>query len=51
MSVVDCAFDGVAWESSPLGDPVLGGIVAWVDCVLEKVVELGDWRRRTPGSS
>jgi flavin reductase (DIM6/NTAB) family NADH-FMN oxidoreductase RutF len=35
-------FDGVAWESSPLGNPVLDGIVAWVDCELEKVVELGD---------
>ena len=35
-------FDGVDWESSPLGNPVLGGIVAWVDCELEKVVELGD---------
>jgi 3-hydroxy-9,10-secoandrosta-1,3,5(10)-triene-9,17-dione monooxygenase reductase component len=35
-------FDAVAWRPSPLGNPVLEGIVAWVDCVVEKVVELGD---------
>jgi 3-hydroxy-9,10-secoandrosta-1,3,5(10)-triene-9,17-dione monooxygenase reductase component len=35
-------FDGVAWQPSPLGNPVLEGIVAWVDCDVEKVVELGD---------
>jgi 3-hydroxy-9,10-secoandrosta-1,3,5(10)-triene-9,17-dione monooxygenase reductase component len=35
-------FDGVAWQPSPLGNPVLEGIVAWVDCEIEKVVELGD---------
>jgi flavin reductase (DIM6/NTAB) family NADH-FMN oxidoreductase RutF len=35
-------FDGVAWASSPLGNPILEGTVAWVDCVIEKVVELGD---------
>lgn len=35
-------FDGLVWEPSTLGNPVLGGIVAWVDCDLEKVVELGD---------
>jgi flavin reductase (DIM6/NTAB) family NADH-FMN oxidoreductase RutF len=35
-------FADVAWEPSPLGNPVLEGIVAWVDCVVEKVVELGD---------
>ncbi|MGH1553065.1 flavin reductase family protein [Streptomyces sp. L7] len=26
----------------PLGNPVLAGIVAWVDCTVEKIVELGD---------
>ncbi|MFF0018838.1 flavin reductase family protein [Streptomyces sp. NPDC005374] len=35
-------FDGVTWKSSPLGNPVLDGIVAWVDCGVEKVVEIGD---------
>lgn len=38
----DDRFDGVAWGWSPLGNPVLEGIVAWVDCEIEKVVELGD---------
>jgi 3-hydroxy-9,10-secoandrosta-1,3,5(10)-triene-9,17-dione monooxygenase reductase component len=32
----------VAWESSPSGNPILDGTVAWVDRVIEKVVELGD---------
>jgi flavin reductase (DIM6/NTAB) family NADH-FMN oxidoreductase RutF len=35
-------FTDVPWRPSPLGNPVLEGIVAWVDCVIEKVVELGD---------
>lgn len=35
-------FDGVAWTPSPLGNPVLDGIVAWVDCTVEQVVEIGD---------
>ena len=35
-------FQGAAWQESPLGNPVLDGIVAWVDCTVEKIVELGD---------
>jgi flavin reductase (DIM6/NTAB) family NADH-FMN oxidoreductase RutF len=35
-------FEGLSWQSSPLGNPVLDGAVAWVDCVVEKVMELGD---------
>jgi 3-hydroxy-9,10-secoandrosta-1,3,5(10)-triene-9,17-dione monooxygenase reductase component len=35
-------FDGVEWTRSPMDNPVLAGIVAWVDCDVEKVVELGD---------
>jgi 3-hydroxy-9,10-secoandrosta-1,3,5(10)-triene-9,17-dione monooxygenase reductase component len=35
-------FDGVTWEPSPLGNPVLDGVVAWIDCEVDKVVELGD---------
>jgi flavin reductase (DIM6/NTAB) family NADH-FMN oxidoreductase RutF len=35
-------FEGVTWQPSPLGSPVLEGIVAWVDCTIEKIVELGD---------
>ncbi|MGW5715201.1 flavin reductase family protein [Amycolatopsis sp. NPDC003865] len=35
-------FDTVSWAPSPLGNPVLDGIVAWVDCTIEQEVELGD---------
>ncbi len=35
-------FDGVAWETSPAENPILDGVVAWVDCAIDKVVELGD---------
>lgn len=35
-------FEGVAWEQSDLGNPILEGTVAWIDCTIEKVVELGD---------
>lgn len=35
-------FAGTPWRPSPTGNPVLDGIVAWVDCEIEKVVELGD---------
>lgn len=35
-------FDGVTWEPSASGSPVLDGAVAWVDCVIEQVVEIGD---------
>ncbi|MFJ8927566.1 flavin reductase family protein [Streptomyces sp. NPDC102364] len=35
-------FAGTGWRRSPLGNPVLDGVVGWVDCTIEKVVELGD---------
>ncbi|MGI5460174.1 flavin reductase family protein [Streptomyces sp. CA-249302] len=35
-------FEGMTWEASPLGSPVLDGVVAWVDCAVEQVVEIGD---------
>jgi 3-hydroxy-9,10-secoandrosta-1,3,5(10)-triene-9,17-dione monooxygenase reductase component len=35
-------FEGVPWTPSPLGNPVLDGVVAWVDCTLVEVVEIGD---------
>lgn len=35
-------FDGVLWERSPMRNPILEGVVAWVDCSIDKVVELGD---------
>lgn len=35
-------FAGVGWERSVTGNPVLDGVVAWVDCIIDKTVELGD---------
>nr|WP_255682232.1 flavin reductase family protein [Luteimonas sp. BDR2-5] len=35
-------FDGVEWELSSLGNPVLDGIVAWIDCSIHDVIEIGD---------
>lgn len=35
-------FAGLDWHLSPLGNPVIAGAVAWVDCTIDQVVELGD---------
>ncbi len=35
-------FDGVEWELSPGGSPVLAGAVAWIDCEIDSVRETGD---------
>lgn len=35
-------FDGVAWTPSPLGSPLLAGVVAWVDCTLWREYDGGD---------
>lgn len=35
-------FSGVDWQPSPLGNPILSGSVAWVDCEIDQVVQLGD---------
>ena len=35
-------FDGVEWRPAPSGNPVLVGVVAFVDCDIERVVETGD---------
>ncbi|MYR06879.1 flavin reductase [Gordonia sp. SID5947] len=35
-------FTGVSWEQSEYRNPILDGVVAWVDCTIEKTVELGD---------
>ncbi|MGN7871257.1 flavin reductase family protein [Paracoccus sp. 22332] len=35
-------FAGVSWRPSPLGDPVLDGVVAWIHCRLEAISEAGD---------
>jgi flavin reductase (DIM6/NTAB) family NADH-FMN oxidoreductase RutF len=38
----DDRFDGVVWRPSTTGSPIIQGVVAWIDCDLEKVVEAGD---------
>ncbi|MFJ9249582.1 flavin reductase family protein [Streptomyces sp. NPDC101776] len=35
-------FTGQAWVPSPLGSPLLEGVLAWLDCELHAVHEVGD---------
>jgi len=35
-------FAGVAWTPSPLGSPVIDGVLAWIDCTLAAVHPGGD---------
>jgi flavin reductase (DIM6/NTAB) family NADH-FMN oxidoreductase RutF len=35
-------FDGVDWRPAPLGSPIIGGAVSWVECTFEDVREAGD---------
>lgn len=35
-------FAGLAWHPSPAGNPVLDGVVAWIDCDYASVTEAGD---------
>lgn len=35
-------FDDVAWRPAPLGSPILGGAVSWIECTYEDVREAGD---------
>ncbi|MCW2363718.1 MULTISPECIES: flavin reductase family protein [Sphingobium] len=38
----DDKFEGMAHGTSPGGLPILDGALAWIECAIEKVVELGD---------
>lgn len=38
----DARFEGQSWRPSPLGSPVLTGVIAWIDCTVEAVHEMGD---------
>lgn len=38
----DRKFDGVAWHPSPAGNPVIDGVVAWIDCEYANVLDGGD---------
>jgi 3-hydroxy-9,10-secoandrosta-1,3,5(10)-triene-9,17-dione monooxygenase reductase component len=35
-------FEGLPWRLSPLGSPVLDGVLAWLDCRLASVSDAGD---------
>lgn len=35
-------FDGVKWSVSNGGSPILDGVIAWVDCDIDQIVESGD---------
>ncbi len=35
-------FDGVAWRPGPTGSPIVERAVAWIDCEVEDVYEMGD---------
>ena len=39
---IDDKFDGVRWRTSSSGSPIIDGVLAWIDCDLENVVEAGD---------
>jgi flavin reductase (DIM6/NTAB) family NADH-FMN oxidoreductase RutF len=38
----DERFDDVAWRPGPSGSPIIERAVAWIDCELEHVYEMGD---------
>ncbi|MFT4042405.1 MAG: flavin reductase family protein [Gordonia sp. (in: high G+C Gram-positive bacteria)] len=35
-------FDGVSWRESTNRNPIIDGVVAWIDCIIDDTVELGD---------
>ena len=35
-------FEGVDWHAAPSGSPVLDRAVAWIDCTVEHVYDMGD---------
>ncbi len=38
----DARFEGVSWRPSPLGSPIIEGAIAWIDCAIEAIHEMGD---------
>src|SRR5690606_33575379 len=41
-SKADDKFAGLGWRASPLGSPLLDGVLAWIDCEVADVVPQGD---------
>lgn len=38
----DSKFVGLSWTPSSTGSPILPGVIGWIDCTVESVVEAGD---------
>jgi flavin reductase (DIM6/NTAB) family NADH-FMN oxidoreductase RutF len=38
----DGRFDGLDWEPGATGAPVLPGVIAWIDCRIDSVTQVGD---------
>jgi len=41
-SRIDDKWAGVSWQPSPNGAPVLDDAVAWIECAVDNVIEVGD---------
>lgn len=35
-------FDGIGWSASGTGSPLLDDVIAWIDCTIESVTDVGD---------
>lgn len=35
-------WDGVGWQASPGGAPILDGVLAWIECTTESITDAGD---------
>lgn len=35
-------YDGIGWRPAASGSPILDGVIAWIDCTIEHVYEMGD---------
>ena len=42
-SSIERPFEGVGWRPAPAtGSPILDGVIAWMDCSYEQIVDAGD---------
>ena len=35
-------FDGLEWRPADSGSPILHGVIAWIDCTIESIQDMGD---------
>lgn len=38
----DDKFDGLAYDAAPTGSPIIHGVLGWIDCRIEEVIDAGD---------